>query len=1287
MRRLSILSLALLLAATNSVAALAASWQSNPADQGVSVAITGSSTAWTVSPTVVEGDALYIGATGGVNLGTTYSYYYAVGVGSTPSGDVRFSQAPGATTFGPSAAADNPLTVTKMPNWFVAGNWDAAVPNGTDAQADLVTNAGTPAIFIDQNLTLGTIAVDTTAGGLNLLATSRNATPVSTLTLATSTGTPTITVTGGESFSLSESKVTGTTPGNASGRLLIAGSQGLVIDNQNPVLAPVQNTGTAAYAVGGVRFGFGLDWSRFSGDLTLTQGVFQPLAGGSLNNNLSALPLDSRVVLGTGTNTARLEIASSASRPVIRGLDSTSPNSSVIVTGGGAESFEIGSYGQVGDVFTYAGNIGAVTAVPTSTAVRLTKSGAGTQYLTGTNEINAIAANTISIGLAGGKLSLGTTGSLGTATAGQGTMNADSHFAAKNGEFEISGVGLAAPRSQTFQGSLLFGNFLPQFSSPDTNMARRSNGESVFTVIADPSQPTTLTYGSVRNRNFTVASADSNLNGATMLYRGTNLGSTPGNGVGSIIFTTAPTVGVTGYLNTVSGTGTVGTPQAPVFKGALADTSATGTGAGFATYDATNGVRLLDSATEQTAVATGAAYDAAATSDNILLNLAANEAITGHGSNTLQIANTSGVSRTVTNAGSGLNPANGLLFSGSDAIVLAGGTLTGTAATDAEDVVIHSINTAGVTIQMDVTNPGQTSPVARQGWITYNGPGDVRIEGTQTVGSGGGLALNGTGTTTLAGTIVDATFLGVNQGAVRLDTGATWTNTPRLQLAAGTSFDLNGITGTTTENRFSDIAPDWQTGAAAAGYMPSGGELTNSSATTVDLVLSGTGGANNQPFFGTITGNLNLVVDKGTSIQSLANANTYTGTTSILSGTINIARGGSLPSATVVTLGDAATATTATLTLGDGNGSTNGPARQEIAGLYSVAAVGGTAQVLNQGANISQLTLNIGTGIDNVYTGNLGQAVSGNGQTQNLFGIRKTGAGTFEIAGAINSYSGGTVVEGGILRISADAKLGQIGSLTGAAGSSGAPVAPISAFENSLVLNGGTLQTTTAAAFVLDAKRGIGLGPATGSTGGTGTLLVDSGVTLSYAGVIASAGNTGTQTLAKDGAGTLLLEGLSTFTGLTQATAGILGGSGSLASSLQIDSTATLAPGSAAIGTFTVDGSSATIAGLLAVELDGTGSGSADLLDVAGLLDLSAGSSTVDFSVLGSLDDAAYVIANYGSISGTFATVTNLPTGYTLNYSYLGNSVALVSVPEPGSVALLAAASIAATILRRRRAA
>ncbi len=1262
----------------------AATWQSNPADQGLTVSITGTTTEWTVTPTLADGEPVLVPAAGGgVGLGTTLTYYYPVGVGSTASSVVRFSQAAGATTFAASAAPVNPLVVSKVPSWFTAGNWDAAVPNGIDAQATIATNAGTPAVVIDENLTLGSLTVDTTVGSLDLFATSRTAGPVSTLSLATSTGTPTITVSGGNAFSLSQSKLAGTTPGTASARLNVVGTQGLVIDNQNPVLPPVENVTPGAYATGGVRFGFGLNWSQFSGDLTLVQGVFQPLMGGALNNGLSAFPLTSGVTLGTGTNTARLEIAASNSQPVIRGLDSTSANSSVIVTSASALSMEIGSMGQASDVFTYAGNIGAATGLTASTAVRLTKSGAGTQFLTGTNEINAVAANTIILGLAGGKLSLGTTGSLGTAVSGQGTTNANSSVAGKNGEFEISGLGVAAPRSQTFQGALLFGNIAPNTSAPDANQSARSNGVSTYTVIADPAQPTTLTFGSVRNRNFPQTAANSNLNAATMLYRGTNLGSTPGSGVGSIVFTTAPTVGTNGYLNTVNGTGSLGTPQAPVLKGALADTSATGSGAGFATYDATVGVRLLDSATEQTAVATGAAYDSAATTDNIRLTLAADEAITGHLSNTLQIVNTSGASRTVTNTSAALNAANGLLFSGSDAIVLAGGTLTGTADTNAEDVVIHSINTAGVTIQSAVTNVGAAAPLARQGWIAYNGPGNFRIEGTQTVGNSGGIAFNGTGTTTLAGTITDATALGVNQGTVQLASGATWANAPRLQLAAGTTFDLNGFSGTATERRFSDIAPDWQNSASAAGYMPSGGEVTNSSGAAVDLYLSGTGGATSQPFYGSITGNLNLVVNK-TAAQSLAGVNSYTGSTNILAGTLNIATSGSLPATTVVTLGDASAITppTATLSLGNGNGATNGQVRQEIAGLYTVGS--GTLQVINQGSNVGQLTLNVGTGIDNVFSGNLGIAVSGNGSTSNVFGLHKIGAGTFEPAGAINSYSGGTVVEGGILRISADAKLGQIGSLSGAAGSSGAPLAPISAFENSLVLNGGTLQTTTTTAFVLDAKRGIGLGPVAGSTGGTGTLRVDPTVTLAYDGIIASAGNTGTQTLVKDGTGTLLLGGVNSFTGTTQVAAGTLGGTGSLASSLSLASGATLAPGSAGIGTFTVGGSTTTIAGLLAIEVDPAGSGSADLLDAAGLLDLSAGTSAVDFTAIGTLDDPAYVIANYGTISGTFATVTNLPTGYTLDYSYLGSSVALVPVPEPGTLAVLAAAGLAAVVIRRR---
>ena len=344
-----------------------------------------------------------------------------------------------------------------MPTWYTSGNWAGGVPNGVGAEAVIATNTSTWAVALDGNVTLGSLTVDTsvvssitnvsgtttfpfTQSGLALLATTRNATPVSSLTFATAAGTPTVTVFGGNSFSFSEDVLTGATPGNASGKLLIEGTQGLVIDNQNPVQPPIVITTGTVYAPGAVRFGFGLDWTRFSGDLTLQQGVFQPLAGGSLNNNLSSLPLRSKVILGTGTNAARIDIVNSAARPVMRGLESASPNASVVnTTGTNSEAIEVGSYGQASDVFTFAGNIGA-TGTTASNAVRFFKDGPGTQFLTGTNQMDAFVTNTVLVGVNGGKLSLGTTGQMGSLVGGVYTTNTNAYFAIKNGEFALSGV-------------------------------------------------------------------------------------------------------------------------------------------------------------------------------------------------------------------------------------------------------------------------------------------------------------------------------------------------------------------------------------------------------------------------------------------------------------------------------------------------------------------------------------------------------------------------------------------------------------------------------------------------------------------------------------------------------------------------------------------------------------------------------------------------------------------------------------------------------------------------------
>jgi autotransporter-associated beta strand protein len=1321
---LATLAAAMLALSTSDLQAASGTWQANPADQAASITIT-SNSKWTTSSPLVEGDAVVLGFTGGLNLGTTFSYYYVVGVGSTPSSDVRFSQSPGSGTFNVLGGAD--LVVTKVPTWFTAGNWSGGiVPNGIDDSATIVTSSTMNTVMLDRDLTIGSLSVDTStcgshstdsvgvpqpgANGLSLIATSRTSGLMSTLTLQRSIGTPTITLTGGNSLSFSDSKLNANSgSGNASGKLVIRGNQGLVINNTNTVPLPVAvNSRTSeatpssvpTYGVGPVRFGFGLDWSGFSGDLTLAQGVFQTLAGGTLNNNLTSLPMNSKVVLGTSTNTARLEITGANGQSVIRGLESSPTASSSIintaaVTGASISlsTLELGSYGLASDSFDYAGNIGDSTNIATlasSSSIRLVKAGPGTQILSGRNDMNATASNSVLVAVNGGKLSLGTTGAIGTITSGQGAASAASSIQMKNGEFAISGLGKTdGPRSQAFGGFLIFGTVAPNTSAPDVNQMSQSNSYSTLTVTADSTQPATLTFGAIKPRNFQ-SNAFSNMNGATMLYRGTNLGATPGlPGVATISITTAPTAGG-GNLST----GTLGTTTAPVLKGALADTSPTGTGTGFATYDPVTGVRLLTSS-EKNVVASGPAYDAAPTTDNIVFNLTADAPITGHSSSTLQIGNASGASRTITNTGTALNAANGMLFSGTDPIVLTGGAITGTVDTDAEDVVFHSINTssAGVTIQMPVSNFA-TSTLTRQGWVTFSGTGNFRIAGTQTVGfvgantslsSFGGIAFNSKGTTTIAAPIINATTLAVNQGIVKLDTGATWTNTPRLLLAPEGKFDLNGIGSVGSTNRFTDI--NSATLISGLTLNPISGEVTNSSGTTADLVLStATNGAVSTAFFGTVTGNLNLIVDKssynsGTTtytygVQAFANKNTYTGRTDIRSGILNLARGGLLPTTTVVTLGPptdtgATSYANSTLQLGDANGATSGAVRQEIAGLFATGiGVGlgtatngnGTAAVINSNGMVSQLTLNIPSGPADVYVGNLGVTPTTNGSNSNLFGLRKIGPGTFEPNGAVNAYSGGTIIQGGIFRISADAKLGQIGPLTGAAGSAAAALAPMSAFPNSIILDGGALQTTTT--FALDPNRGIGMGPTSGSTGGTGTLSVDVATMLTYNGVIASAGNTGTQTLVKNGLGFLALNGTSTFTGVTSVAAGSLGGTGTLASGVSVGSGGSLAPGSSVglVGTFHIGGAlTLTTGAALTMDLDAPGT--SDLIQVGGAVS-ATGSTTINVNPLAGFTDGVYtLISGTAPISTANLHVGTLPVGHKGTLASVGNTLTLTIAP------------------------
>lgn len=128
--------------------------------------------------------------------------------------------------------------------------------------------------------------------------------------------------------------------------------------------------------------------------------------------------------------------------------------------------------------------------------------------------------------------------------------------------------------------------------------------------------------------------------------------------------------------------------------------------------------------------------------------------------------------------------------------------------------------------------------------------------------------------------------------------------------------------------------------------------------------------------------------------------------------------------------------------------------------------------------------------------------------------IHKTGTGRLTLSGN-NTFSGGFLIENGILSIGSDSALGAI------------PDASITGY---LTFNGGTLETTDS--FTLHENRGIQLG----ENGGTLDVAVET--ILSFGGKITHHGDSPDSFLIKDGEGTLLLSGTGLHPGRLVINAG-----------------------------------------------------------------------------------------------------------------------------------------------------
>lgn len=365
-----------------------------------------------------------------------------------------------------------------------------------------------------------------------------------------------------------------------------------------------------------------------------------------------------------------------------------------------------------------------------------------------------------------------------------------------------------------------------------------------------------------------------------------------------------------------------------------------------------------------------------------------------------------------------------------------------------------------------------------------------------------GLAF--TAASTNAVTLTGAVFTIGNSGINNQSTSGLKLINNNLTLGAAQTFTNNGA-------------------MTIAGTVNDGGFL---------LTLGGTG--NSGTISGIVSGAGGLTMS-ASGIWTLSGNNTYTGKTTINSGTLsvntlaNTSASSALGAPTTAangTIAIGATTTGATLQYTGSGSTTNrvinlagttGGATLDSSGT---GALNFTSAFTATGAGKKTLTL---TG-SNTNANTISGAIVNNSAV-NTTSLVKSGAGTWVLSGT-NTFTGSTTLNGGTLSIGADNNLG---------------TAPGAATANDLIFNGGTLGTT--ATFTLSANRGATL------NAGGGTFDTAAGTTLTYNGIIAGTGG-----LTKTDTGTLILGGANTFTGATTINGGTL--------SINADNRLGTAPGS-----------------------------------------------------------------------------------------------------------------------------
>lgn len=268
---------------------------------------------------------------------------------------------------------------------------------------------------------------------------------------------------------------------------------------------------------------------------------------------------------------------------------------------------------------------------------------------------------------------------------------------------------------------------------------------------------------------------------------------------------------------------------------------------------------------------------------------------------------------------------------------------------------------------------------------------------------------------------------------------------------------------------------------------------------------------------------------------------------------------------------------------------------------------------LSDGANNRNISVNASNGtIGTTVTGavlKIPGTISGAGQVQFGGGVSGSSSGVVELTGGANTYTGGTLVSAGILRISNPNQLG----------------------TGDVLLNGGTLQASGNLNF---SSAPIVAASSTIDTNGNSITLAG--------GLSGSGGTAGSSaninTLTKAGTGTLTFQGTSNFAGAITVAA--LGGTVSIGGSASIPALTSITVGRS--GTFAIDDSTTAVANRLGAAVPVTlsnggtaGGGTLSLTTNASGSTLNFGTLTVSGGVSGNVNSSSVNIVDGGSGNNT----------------------------------------------------